>query len=221
MEFIPIDKETWPRREYFDHYFSAVPCFYSMTTALDITRLRQEKVRLYPALLYLLTQTVNRHIPFRTAIRNGQLGYFDRMEPSYTVFSKETETFSSIWTLCQGDYATFLADYERDVAAYAASGKFSPKPNPPENLFNVSMIPWARFEGFHLDLPRGGEYLLPIFTLGQFYEKEGRWFIPLASQVHHAVCDGFHLCRFLDDLQAASQRAAGPVPVSGGDALFA
>ena len=102
MEFIPIDKETWPRREYFDHYFSAVPCFYSMTTALDITRLRQEKVRLYPALLYLLTQTVNRHIPFRTAIHNGQLGYFDRMEPSYTVFSQETETFSSIWTLCQG-----------------------------------------------------------------------------------------------------------------------
>ena len=104
--------------------------------------------------------------------------------------------------MCQGDYATFLADYERDVAAYAASGKLSPKPNPPENLFNVSMIPWARFEGFHLDLPRGGEYLLPIFPLGQFYEKEGRWFIPLASQVHHAVCDGFHLCRFLDDLQA-------------------
>ena len=78
MEFIPIDKETWPRREYFDHYFSAVPCFYSMTTALDITRLRQEKVRLYPALLYLLTQTVNRHIPFRTAIHNGQLGYLHR-----------------------------------------------------------------------------------------------------------------------------------------------
>ena len=25
--------------------------------------------------------------------------------------------------------------------------------------------------------------------------------MPLAIQVHHAVCDGFHVCRFLDELQ--------------------
>ena len=25
--------------------------------------------------------------------------------------------------------------------------------------------------------------------------------IPLSIQVHHAVCDGFHVCRFLDELQ--------------------
>lgn len=24
---------------------------------------------------------------------------------------------------------------------------------------------------------------------------------PLAIQVHHAVCDGFHLCRFVNELQ--------------------
>ena len=25
--------------------------------------------------------------------------------------------------------------------------------------------------------------------------------MPLAAQVHHGVCDGFHLCRFLRELQ--------------------
>lgn len=37
MEFVKIDPETWPRREYFEHYFSAVPCTYSITVKLDIT----------------------------------------------------------------------------------------------------------------------------------------------------------------------------------------
>ena len=25
--------------------------------------------------------------------------------------------------------------------------------------------------------------------------------MPLALQVHHAVCDGFHACRFVEELQ--------------------
>lgn len=79
------------------------------------------------------------------------------------------------------------------------------KPNPPENLFNVSMIPWTSFEGFNLNLQKGYEYLLPIFTIGRYREQEGRFVLPLAVQVHHAVCDGFHLSRFVQELQQQIQ----------------
>ena len=37
MEFQIIDQQTWPRKEYFDHYFSDVPCTYSINTKLEIT----------------------------------------------------------------------------------------------------------------------------------------------------------------------------------------
>ena len=36
--------------------------------------------------------------------------------------------------------------------------------------------------------------------MGRYEEKNGRWYLPLAAQVHHAVCDGYHLCQFLEDL---------------------
>lgn len=75
------------------------------------------------------------------------------------------------------------------------------KPGMPENVFPVSMIPWTSFEGFNLNLQKGYDYLLPVFTMGKFYEENGRRFLPLSVQVHHAVCDGFHLCRFLMELQ--------------------
>jgi len=77
----------------------------------------------------------------------------------------------------------------------------NPKPNEPDNTFPVSMIPWESFEGFNLNLKNGYDYLLPIFTIGKFFSEAGRTMIPIAIQVHHAVCDGFHLCRFIGELR--------------------
>ena len=34
MKFTVIDKENWDRKEYFEHYFSGVPCTYSMSVKL-------------------------------------------------------------------------------------------------------------------------------------------------------------------------------------------
>ena len=39
MKFKVIDKENWKRSEYFDHYYSNVPCTYTMTVKLDITKI--------------------------------------------------------------------------------------------------------------------------------------------------------------------------------------
>lgn len=50
-------------------------------------------------------------------------------------------------------------------------------------------------------MQEGYQYLRPIFTMGKYYEDDGRIILPLAVQVHHAVCDGYHLCRFLNELQ--------------------
>ena len=63
------------------------------------------------------------------------------------------------------------------------------------------MDPWTRFTGFNLNLPEGGDYFLPIFTAGRYEEQNGRITLPLAVQVHHAVCDGYHAGAFLRALQ--------------------
>lgn len=50
-------------------------------------------------------------------------------------------------------------------------------------------------------MQKGYDYLLPIFTIDKFYPEQDRWLLPLAIQVHHGVWDGFHLCRFVNELQ--------------------
>lgn len=202
MIFQKIDKTHWKRKEYFEHYFSNVPCTYSITTKLDITRIKESKLKLYPAMLYYLATVVNRHPEFRTAINEkGELGIYSEMIPCYTVFHKETETFSELWIEYTQKLEDFCAAYEEDILRYGNRQGMVGKPNVPPNNFTVSMIPWTSFEGFNLNLQNGYDYLIPIFTMGKYYQENGRTILPIAIQVHHAVCDGFHVCRFINELQ--------------------
>lgn len=202
MSFEVVDMKNWSRKEHFEHYVSNIPCTYSMTVKLDITQIKRRQQKLYPTMIYYIATIVNRHPEFRTAINEkDEVVIFDEIHPSYTVFHKNTETFSTIWTEYDSDYETFCASYEQDILEYGNREGLFVKANIPENNFPVSMIPWTTFEGFHLNLQKGYHYLLPIFTMGKYYEENSTFLLPLAIQVHHAVCDGFHLCRFVNELQ--------------------
>ena len=112
MKFTRIDRTVWEREEYFSHYFSHIPCTYSMTVKIDITEIKKKNQKLYPAMLYYISTVVNRHPEFRLSFdENGELGMYEEMVPSYTVFHKETETFSEIWTEYKEDYEKFCAEY--------------------------------------------------------------------------------------------------------------
>lgn len=202
MNFRIINKENWDRKEYFEHYFSNIPCTYSMTVKLDITKIKESNKKLYPTMIYFITKAVNKYSEFRISFdEDGNLGVFDEMIPCYTIFNKDTETFSNIWTEYCDDYNIFLKSYKKDIEMFGAVRGRIAKPEVPINNFPISMIPWTTFEGFNLNLQKGYDYLLPIFTMGKYYKENNRYLLPLAVQVNHAVCDGFHVCRFINELQ--------------------
>ena len=207
MAFHLLDLDTWPRRTHYEHFIYEAVCTYSTTVQLDITKLKGRQ--LYPAMIWLLTETVNRLPEFRTDCTAQGVGIYDQMHPAYTIFNPEHKTFSGIWTEFRPDYPAFLDAYRADVAAYAASTQYASKPGRPPNSFDVSMVPWVPFTAFHLQLHGDGKYLLPIFTLGQFSDTQGKRLLPLAIQVHHAVCDGYHVGQFLRLLQARIDQFPG------------
>ncbi len=199
MAFQLIDLETWERREFYEHFIKEVVCTYSITVNLDITGLKGE--RLYPAMIWLLTGTVNEMPEFRTSLKPEGLGVYDHMHPMYTVFNEKNKNFSGIWSYYSEDYRQFLKDYEADVEKYSGSTRYTPKDGTPENSFNISMVPWLEFTSCNFNVYDDGKFLLPIFTLGKYFERDGKRFLPLAIQVHHAVCDGYHVGLFVEKLQ--------------------
>lgn len=205
MSKIPFDLTTWNRKEHFHHYLNTVSCRYGMTVNLDITLLRaalkKRNYKLYPAVIHLLSHCVNQHKEFRMILdQDDQLYYFDLLNPSYTIFHADDETFSSTWTQYDPSFPAFYQNYLDDMQQYGNNHGMLAR-SPREDCFDISCLPWATFTEFHLDLPDARRFLLPIFTFGKYFEQEGKILLPLSVQVHHAVCDGFHLCRFVNEFQ--------------------
>ncbi|WP_291569316.1 type A chloramphenicol O-acetyltransferase [Clostridium sp. UBA4548] len=206
MKFNLIDTEHWDRKPYFEHYFNSVKCTYSMTANIEITNLlnhiRLKKLKLYPTLIYIIATVVNNHEEFRICFdENNNLGYWDSMSPNYTIFHEDNKTFSSIWTEYEESFSGFYNKYLEDIKTYGHIMSFEPKLNESANTFPISCIPWVSFTGFNLNIKDDGTYLTPIFTLGKYFEQNNKTFIPISIQVHHAVCDGYHTSRFINEVQ--------------------
>lgn len=201
-----IDLGTWPRRQHFEHYRSVVPCTYAMTVELDVTDFVQviagTSCKTYLAQIWALAAVVNRHSEFRMCVQaDGSPAVWDVVHPSFTIFHPETETFSSLWTPFDEDFATFHDAATAVIAEHGKSAELFPQGNPPPNSFDVSSLPWASFTAFSLNIAGGWDHLAPIFTLGKYVQRDDKTLLPLALQVHHAAIDGFHVSRFVNEVQ--------------------
>lgn len=203
-------EDQWPRREHFHHYMDNVRCTYSLTVQIDITRLRHalktNGIKTYPAQIYMLATAVNQLPEFRMGLsETGEPGYWDALHPSYTIFNSETDVFSSIWTPYDKDFSLFYGACMEDIDRYVKSGEFAPKKGMPPNVFDISSVPWVDFTAFNLNVYTEGTHLLPIFTIGKYIERDGNTFMPLALQLHHAACDGYHAGQFIEALRDIAQ----------------
>ena len=205
MKFNIIDRENWYRKEYFAHYLQQQTTF-SITNEINITihkkNLKKKNYKLYPAFIFMITKIINAHKEFRTSFnREGELGYWSEILPSYTIFDKKTNTFSSIWSPFLNRFSEFHSQYEEDVEKYNGTCSLFPKTPIPDNHIPISMVSWSSFTAFNLNINNGGDFLFPIITGGKYSQVNDELFLPVSLQIHHAVCDGYHASVFMNDLQ--------------------
>ncbi len=205
-------ENPWPRQAHFQHYMHNVRCTYSLTVQIDLTKLRyalrKNGIKAYPAQIYMLATAVNHFPEFRMGLsETGEPGYWDVMHPSYTVFRSETKTFSSIWTPYRKEFSLFYQSFEEDVVRYGKLPAIFPKTGIPPNAFNVSSVPWIDFTAFNLNVYAEGTHLSPIFTVGKYMEQDGKTLMPLAMQLHHSACDGYHAGQFIEVVRTMAQES--------------
>lgn len=217
MSFNKIDMGAWKRAKTFEHFTREVPCTYSMTVNIDAAKLlraaKERGIGFFPAFLHCLARVVNAHEEFRMDFdAEGRAGYYDESHPCWAVFDHEDESFTTLWAEYSPDFAEFFARYDAAMRAFK-DGRASGPPAP-RNVFNVSCIPWTSFTGFNLNLRGGYSYLPPVFTVGKYSQEGSRAPLPLAIQAHHATCDGWHVSRFIRELQETAdsfqQRPSAP-----------
>lgn len=202
----PINLAAWPRREHFEYYRNRVPCTYALTVEVDVTEmvaaLRGSGRKTYIAQVWALASIVNRHAEFRmTLTDDGDPATWDVLHPAFTVLNPERETFATVWTSFDTDFGKFHDAAAKLLAAHKSATSFFPQGELPANVFDVSSLPWTQFTGFTLQIAENWDHFLPIFSVGRYFERDGRILMPLAIQMHHAAADGFHTTRLIEEFQ--------------------
>ncbi len=205
--FTPIDPETWARKPYFDYFINVIKCRYALTVNIDITDLRKHAKdrgkKFFPTFLYAVMRAVNQNREFRLSFNaNGDLGYWNFLNPVYTIFHEDDKTFSDIWSEWDEDFAVFHKTMVTDMETYKNVKGIKARPDQPANFCSVSSLPWLSFTGFAQDTYQETKQLFPITRFGKYFEERGRTLIPFALFIHHAVADGYHSSKLINDVQA-------------------
>ncbi len=202
--YTKIDLEQWDRGNLFKSYIDHMRIVMSLTVEIDVTKLvrlsKRRHMKFYPSMIWVVSKVVNAHDEFKYGWdAGGDLIRWEYISPSYAVFHKEDQNFTKLVTeFCSGLYdfhSRFLADQNlyKDQRAFAE--------NQPLNFFDVSCLPWVRYQHFDVHVFDEGKFLAPVITWGKFEPERGRYLMPLSMNIHHAVADGYHLSRFFLEVQ--------------------
>lgn len=202
-----IDKENWERSVYFDYYYSQIKCKYNLGANIDITGLMNMKnergLKFFPLMLYVVMKAVNRNKEFRMSFNDkGELGYWEEVVPCYTLFHDESKTFTDIWSEYDEDFDVFYKTVLTDMETYKdITGVIKARPGQPKNFCPVSCLPWLSFTNFSQDTYTETSFLFPLIKFGKYMEENGKVLLPVSVFVSHAVADGYHTCKLINDMQ--------------------
>lgn len=209
MNYKEIDFDTWKRKEHYDHFTKEVNCTCCLTANIEITEIikavEQSNLSFYPAFLYCVCKVVNAHDEFKMSYlwEENKLVLWDEIVPSHIVFHNDTETFTRIWSKWDAEFKTFYLNCQKDIKHGQKLSGYS-VPNVPLNCFDVSCIPWVNYSTMSLHIPENWIHLAPIITWGKYINTDGKIFMPLTMQIHHAVADGFHIARFFTEVEKST-----------------
>ena len=219
-EYRLIDMERWPRAAHYRRFTEEAPCAVTMTDDVDVTDLRRACKdagrSFYLSVLWLVSAAVNAHEEFRLTEADApdlpapMPAVWDVVHPAHNVFHEETETYTGTFSLFSPDPVLFAERAAEDIER--AKRLTVPAIPTPPNVFDASCVPWRHFT--HAGALTDAPSLSPLVVWGGFREAESRGrgtetFMPLSVTISHAAADGFHLARFLNEVEEAGRALAG------------
>jgi chloramphenicol O-acetyltransferase type A len=205
-----LDVAGWKRSEHFQLFRGFAEPFFSVCVDVDATA-TWELCRLpaspsfYVATLFHSLRAANATEAFRLRIRGERVWVHDSVRASATIL-RDDDTFGfGIFPLARS-LEEFAAHAAGEVAAVKRVAPLVlPRPGEDDLIYHSS-LPWMRFTAFTNAL-NGGRDSVPRIVFGKCAQRDGRWLMPVAVEVHHALVDGLDVARYLERLQ---QGLAGP-----------
>ncbi|CAM2011099.1 CatA-like O-acetyltransferase [Acanthopleuribacter pedis] len=210
MAHQPFDLTSWPRRWAFDFFKDyEQPCF-NICGDLDIGRLpevcREGGHSFFLVSLFAAVETVNQMAPFRLRLDGEGVRLYDRIHAGSAVLREDT-SFDFCYFPFEPKLETFLQEMDQTLACFHRREPRYDFTGQDDVLF-FSVIPWISFTSFSHASTRALRSDIPRITYGKFHQRDGRFWLPLSVEVHHALMDGYHVGMYFQTLSQKLQDLA-------------
>jgi len=198
----------YPRRAHLEFFRARGNPFYSMTFALDATRVRSRARELgaspYAALVWTYHRALSSIDAFRTRLDGDRVVLHDALRVGMTVPApRRTFTFATLdW---EPDAPAFLAR-ARTVMADASTRVDLTGGAAPDFAYYTALplVPFTSFAHVALPDPTAGQ---PEAAFGRFRAEGGRSIVPVGVLVNHLYVDGADLGELCDAARESFERA--------------
>lgn len=201
-----LDVASWTRRQHFELFRAFDNPFFSVCVEIDATvaweRCKGEgSPSFYIVTLFHSLRAASQTEAFRRRIRDDRVWVHDTVRASATVL-RDDDTFGFAILPPAPSFADFHRHGVDEMRRVRAPHPLEiPRPGEDDLIYHSS-LPWIRFTAFTNAL-NGGKDSVPRVVFGRCERRDGRWLLPVAVEVHHALVDGLDVGLYLDRFQRA------------------
>lgn len=201
-----VDVNQWSRKDIYHHYKDYDDPFFSICTQLNVSRFVQyTKARRYPfslCLVYLSLYQANLHDSFRFRIIDEQVKLIDQAHAVMTVLH-DNDCFDYCYFEYQRDFFEFLSSASGELENHRRNTQPFCQLDNEYDIIHYTMLPWINFSNMRHAHDYKRVDSVPKFVFGKYADVHGELMMPMSIEVNHALMDGIHVARFLNDFQQA------------------
>lgn len=194
MDMHPLNMETYPRKEHFQHFLSMQNPFLGITVEMDVTELhRLCKARnrsFFLAFLHLAALSFQEIPEFRQRIHGNSIVEYSSVGTSHTEMGRNgVYCYCSLLHDLPWDQYWPYAEAERIKCL--ERGSIEESSNADAEIF-VTCLPWLHYT--QLFEPTDPRVSNPSIAWGKYEEDfRHRLVMPVTVYAHHALVDGRHM----------------------------
>lgn len=198
-----IDLANWKRRDHYNFFRKFDQPFFGISTEINCTKAYQYckayHVSFFVFYLYKAHSAVNHIQEFRYRIEDNEVFEYHEVSGSITVLRKD-ETFGFAYFEQQPNFDQFMQETRNSIELEKNLSGLKLK-SQSNGIIHYSVLPLIKFNGMQHAQVLGANDCIPKIVFGKLDFRNGQVFLPLSIHVHHALCDGLHIGRFIEYFQ--------------------
>lgn len=199
--FSVIDEATWERAVHCNVFRDYLEPFHCTVFEVDITNYKDKVKELglsfTLAMVHAMCSCANSIENFRYRFLDGEVVLFDEIDTAFAYLNKETQIFKVVNVPLKRDLVEYcsLAKETAEEQKEYFTGPLG------TDIFMCSPIPWITFTQKTHTISGKKDSAMPNLDWGKYYEKDGRYYMPISVSAHHSFVDGYHVGLFAEKLQ--------------------